>query len=246
MNSLRIRKKPQPVSVVHGIKEAMKKFDISAYVVIVGGCLCLTQAAAVAQANWSYNPFTGSATWLGAANMLMYPINRYSSASAPLYMADPLIWGGAYYVNRSLTNSGRQFNYGNYTPDDGSTYQRPRTRPVVADGNGAVDQIVHATPRGGVVPPPAPNFSRLPQYPQPSMAQGFVSLVNSKYGGNISKALFDPQTRSYARSVGLIASDEIFDADLSPQKVDTIKNIFADEQEDPAARINAARLLLKH
>ena len=209
---------------------------------------CLAAAPAQAQ-SWSYNPFTGGATWTGAANLLMYPFNRYSSASAPLYLASPVIWSGAYYANRSLTNGQRSFTYGNYNADDGLSSPRPRTRPVVADGNGAMDQVVYAQPRnpgmGSVPPPAAPQFQRPPQTAQP-MAAGFIDLVNTRFGGNISAALFDPPTRSYARSVGLISGDDMFDADLSAQKVATIKAIFADQSEDPASRLNAVRLLLKH
>lgn len=223
----------------------MNRFWIVA--LLLAACCC---KPAGAQTNWSYNPFTGSATWLGAANVMMYPFDRYAGGSMPLYLADPVIWSGAYYANKSLTNGFRQFSYGNYTSDDGMMQPRQRTRPVVSRGNAVVDQIAHAQPYSSnqAMPPLAPPLSRFPLAPPQlsSASRGFIELVNTKYGGNISKALFDPSARSYARSIGLISSDEIFDADLSPQKVETIKEIFADEKEDPTARVNAARLLLKH
>jgi hypothetical protein len=82
--------------------------------------------------------------------------------------------------------------------------------------------------------------------PNLPLAQGFIDLVNSKYSGDISQALFDPQTRSFAKAIGLINDDSVFDADLSAQKVQTVKNIFADQHEDALARIDAVRMLLNH
>jgi hypothetical protein len=219
-----------------------------------------------AQTNWSYNPYTGGATWLGAANLLMSPLNRYSSASAPLYLADPLIWQGTYYAGRNLTNSGRQFNYGTYNTANGSGDPRQRTRPIVTDGNAVADQISHAKPfrhddpnatnqpfsppgqrqpgpMGGQLPPKA---GQLPISHSVPLANGFIELVNHRYQGDISKALLDPETRSYAHSIGLIDGDSMLSADLNPQKTSTIKDILADQNEDPTVRINAVRLLLKH
>jgi hypothetical protein len=216
--------------------------------------------------NWNYNPYTGGSTWLGISRLVQYPFNRFSTPTAPLYLASPLIRYGTYYAGQRVTNSSRNFNYGNYAGgDDAAADPRQRTRPVVSDGNGVSDQIVHAKPfrhdnsnstngdpsgnadpaavSPGSSPPTAPPIA--PSRPGPP-AGGFIDLVNSKYQGDISKALFDPDVRAYARAVGLIDNDGIFDADLKPQKVQTIRGILADTHEDATVRINAVRMLLKH
>ena len=232
---------------------------------------------AVAQ-GWNYSPFTGGSTWLGVSRLLSYPLNRYSTPAAPFYLADPVVRYGTYYAGQAITGGSRRYNYGNYYSDsDTFNDPRQRTRPVVTDGNGVTDQVVHAKPfhqdfsagsrsgfNNGAPPngmPPGDDPYNLPPgaVPYPSarsappvgganapLAAGFIDVVNTKYHGDISKALFDPETRSYARSVGLIDSDEIFDADLKPQKVETIRGILGDTREDATVRINAVRMLLKH
>lgn len=223
-----------------------------------GLTLVLSLVALPARAqNWGYNPYTGGATWLGAANLFMYPFNRYSSASAPLYMASPLIWNATYYASQKLTNSNRRFNYGTYNNDELYGEPRDRTRPYVQDGNAVHDQVVHArrpdaqnnytpAPQDPAQNPlPAQDQASVPPHSAP-LAQGFIDVVNNKFSGDIGKALFDPPTRSYARAVGLIGDDDLFNADLSPQKIQTIRGILADNSEDPSVRINTVRMLLKH
>lgn len=65
--------------------------------------------ASPAQAqNWTYSPYTGSATWLSVARTLSYPLNRLSSVGVPLYWANGLIRGGAYAVDQRLRNPRQQ------------------------------------------------------------------------------------------------------------------------------------------
>lgn len=189
---------------------------------------------------WNYNPFTGSSTWLGVSRLLSSPLNGYSTPSMPLYLLDPAVRYGTYYGGQSLTNGTRNFNYGGYTDQEPFADPRQRTRPVVNDGYGVRDQVVHAKPFhqdfSGKNPPAGAS----------PLAAGFIDVVNTRFKGDISKALFDPDTRAFARSVGLIDSNEIFDADLNAQKVQTIRGILNDNSEDATVRINAVRMLLKH
>ena len=78
------------------------------------------------------------------------------------------------------------------------------------------------------------------------LAKGFIDLVNSKYEGDIARALLDPQTRSYARAVGLIGSSDSFGADLSKERLQLIRQILSDDKEDAASRVTAVRMLLTH
>ncbi len=95
-------------------------------------------------------------------------------------------------------------------------------------------------------PPPVPATSCPQRFNNAPLAQGFIDLVNRKYESNISKALFDPQTRSYARAVGLVDGDAIFDADLSEDRLSLIRTVLLDAREDPLTRVAAVRMLLKH
>ena len=79
------------------------------------------------------------------------------------------------------------------------------------------------------------------------LATGFVDAVNNNFGGNISQALFDPEMRSWAKSIGLIkASDDLVDTNFGGERVALIKSILADSSETPAAKLETVRLLLKH
>jgi hypothetical protein len=78
------------------------------------------------------------------------------------------------------------------------------------------------------------------------LAKGFIDLVNSKYDGDIARALLDPQTRSYARAVGLIGSSDSFGADMSKERLQLIRQILSDDKEDAASRVTAVRMLLTH
>lgn len=78
------------------------------------------------------------------------------------------------------------------------------------------------------------------------LANGFVETVNSQFNGDISKALFNPETRAWARAVGVVSHDDVFDADLSSDRIDVIKKILKDENLDAVSKIDAVRILLRN
>jgi hypothetical protein len=244
-----------PALVFSGIQEVVRKSILTFSILWAVGLPAAAQG-------WSYNPYTGGSTWLGLSRLFSSPLNAYSTPSTPLYLLDPAVRYGTYYAGQSLTNGNRSFNYGGYADQEPFADPRQRTRPVVTDGNGVRDQVVHAKPfhqdfsgqskgLGSNGSPYSPNNaatggpSNVAAGGSP-LAAGFIDVVNTKFQGDISKALFDPDTRAYARSVGLIDSNEIFDADLNPQKLQTIRGILNDSSEDATVRINAVRMLLKH
>ncbi len=74
-------------------------------------------------------------------------------------------------------------------------------------------------------------------------AQCFIDLVNEKYDGNISDALKDKQTLSYARALGIV---EHKFAKMPEDRIELIKQILKDTQEDALTKVNTIRLLIKH
>jgi hypothetical protein len=156
----------------------------------------------------------------------------------------------------------------NYTDPEPLNVPRQRTRQKRA-GKGAQDQISYARwnptsaqganqsgmppmppsrqgigPNGAMAAPP-PIVNGTAGGPSP-FASGFVDTVNSKFGGDISKALFDPGTRGWAKALGMTRDDGIFDADLSESRVDVVRKIFSDQSLDPQSKINAAKILLNN
>jgi hypothetical protein len=77
------------------------------------------------------------------------------------------------------------------------------------------------------------------------LAQGFVDLVNSKYDGDISKALFNADSRAWAHTVGLVDNNDIFGADLSQERVNVISRIFKDPGLDACSKLEATKILLR-
>ncbi len=101
-----------------------------------------------------------------------------------------------------------------------------------------------------IVKPPGAPFQAAPAVAgspmQGPLSQMFVDRVNKKFKGNIKTALFDPDTRSLARAVGLVGPGDVFDADLSSGRVSMVKQIFGDPSLDPTSKLNAVRALVKH
>ncbi|MDZ4837421.1 MAG: hypothetical protein SGJ27_26850 [Candidatus Melainabacteria bacterium] len=76
------------------------------------------------------------------------------------------------------------------------------------------------------------------------LADGFINLVNTKFEGNIEKALFDPETRGWAKMLGLVNDDAIFGMDFTDTRVALIKQIFADQGLDSVSKLSAIKILL--
>lgn len=94
---------------------------------------------------------------------------------------------------------------------------------------------------------PSKSKSNKNEAPPPSNKQleSFIKLVNDKYDGNMSKALFDPNTRSFARTISLIGPDDMFDSNFSNQHIALMQNIMKDQNLHPASKLETIRVLLK-
>lgn len=104
------------------------------------------------------------------------------------------------------------------------------------------------------MPPVAPPIAWSPRSSSPDsppkvsepLGQGFIQVVNERFGGDIALALRDKDLRKYARSVGLIDSDKVAADKMPQEKLDLIRAILADRSESASTKINAVRVLLKH
>ncbi len=139
---------------------------------------------------------------------------------------------------------------------------RRRVRPVRPE-LATSDQIVYASWRGPAneqsnqFPGDASGFERqtiaLPSsnigfeqevIQAAPLAEGFVATVNERFGGDLSEALDDPDLRAWAEAIGLVHEGNLIYRDLSEQRIGIIRQIFADESLDPAAKIRAAAAIL--
>jgi len=137
---------------------------------------------------------------------------------------------------------------------------RQRVRAFrVEKGFGVHDQVAYARKRvpdstpPQAVPQAAPDHSHHLSVPpvaqagkhsSPEAAANFIDSVNNKYNGDIKQALFDPETRASAKSIGLIDEDGLFDANFSPARVDTMRGILRDSSLDPQSKVGALKFLL--
>ena len=90
----------------------------------------------------------------------------------------------------------------------------------------------------------APNMVQGRPSPAP-LAAGFVDLVNMKYDGDISKALFNTDTRAWAHAVGLVDNEQIFGADLSQSRITLMSGIMKDPSLDAVSKLDAVKILLR-
>jgi hypothetical protein len=168
---------------------------------------------------------------------------------------------GAPTGNNNNNNNASPTYQNGYTDPEPLSSPRQRTRQKRNGKGGIQDQVSYAqwAPNGaqgagknGAPPmaPPhqgfAPNMgapSAVPGGPSP-FAEGFVKTVNDQFHGDISKALFDPGTRGWAKALGMTHDDGLFDADLSESRVDVVRKIFHDPTLDAQSKINAAKILL--
>ncbi|MBK9141667.1 MAG: hypothetical protein IPM23_04165 [Candidatus Melainabacteria bacterium] len=168
--------------------------------------------------------------------------------------------------------SGRPYVTQQYQDDEPLYYPRERIRPV-RPGNIGVDEITHAQWRvhsqsagsTGIpesdpfadpvaseeFPPVAPPIAskRAPGPPPVTgsgapLAVGFLNLVDTKFDGDIHQALFDPQARSWARSLGLIDEDQLFSQTFEPTRTHLIQQVIRDKTLDPVSKLNAIKILL--
>lgn len=192
--------------------------------------------------------------------------NGYGYGTNPLYFINSAVNSVAspYAYNNGYNGYGyRPYNYyGTRYPAQMQQYQdvepinypRVRTKqkrqlPMVVDqtqhaqwqnppvtNRPADEQLAAHAPT--IVPPSVPAG--------PSAAQRFVDQVNQRHFGNVSSALFDPETRSLARQCGVVDSDDIFDADFGNDRLEQMRGILQDQSLSPEVRAQTVSVLIKH
>lgn len=158
---------------------------------------------------------------------------------APGYGAQPntVPPGAGNFTNPNLAHlqGGAPNTAGHATFAPASADGTPPLPPTVAGKNAPVllaPNINSANPleRGSAVAAP--------------LAQAFVHQVNSKFDGNMNNALFDPETRSWAKALGLINHEKLFGADLSDTRVQLMRQVLQDQSLDAISKLGAVKILL--
>lgn len=169
------------------------------------------------------------ATWQNAV-----PSNTLAQAPAqPNYFVDPL----RAPITGSVFN-GSGTDMGPITPPG----EMPPLAPRVVSKRGRSGYHNQNTPA-------TRSSKNTPQIVQPAsagpLAQGFVSRVNEVYDGDISRALFDPEMRGWARCLDLVKDDDVIKLDLSPARVGLIQQVMKDSSLDDLSKLDAVKVLLR-
>ncbi len=85
----------------------------------------------------------------------------------------------------------------------------------------------------------------VPQHLSSPLAAHFIETVNSRFDGDIAKALKHSETRNLAEAMGLIDRKGFSVSSLGQHRVDSITHIFKDQSLDPASKLDAMKILLR-
>lgn len=85
----------------------------------------------------------------------------------------------------------------------------------------------------------------IPQHLSSPLAAHFIETVNSRFGGDIGKALKHSETRNLAEAMGLVDRKGFTVNCLGQHRIDTISHIFKDQTLDPASKLEAMKILLR-
>ena len=191
----------------------------------------------------------------GLRNMLYRPSNY-----RPNSFTNPGTQQSVGYASTNSSSSDKALSAQSYYDSEPLLGPRQRIRPL-RNQTQATDQIAHAgwsqaQPLSGVnasqssLPSRAPEHARSAQAPalsagpEPTIIDAFIQRVNSRFDGDIGKALFDPQTRGLAKSIGLTDEDALFDANLSQSRTSIVRNILKDASMSSLSKINAVKIIL--
>ena len=80
---------------------------------------------------------------------------------------------------------------------------------------------------------------------QGPLAAGFINHINANYQGDMSRALSNSDTRSWAKAMGVIEPDVIDTSHLSGDRLEVINRMLKDNSLDPMAKLETMRILLR-
>lgn len=200
---------------------------------------------------WGYSPYGYHWSSIWPLRAVAYSLRGrgvgYGYSFQPAYLASSLI-GPALYYNSSQSPHMVLEQYQDEEPLGSPRLRARPKRPSIL----TTDQIAKATWSPHSISQPAaidPDVQSVPMSQTSTanlpLAQGFISLVNSKFNGDISAALFDPEARMWAKAIGLANQDSVFNADLDSNRVAIIKQVFQDDSLAPITKLQTVRLLLQ-
>lgn len=152
------------------------------------------------------------------------PNNTLTAQAQQNYFTDPFQDQGQ--IQSQPQMQGSQFNLQPYTPPG----EMPPLAPQVVTKGAGRSAISMDTPQA---PTGAP------------LARGFVAKINEQFDGDISRALFDPSMRGWARCLSLVQDEDIIKLDLSTARVALIRQVFKDEGLDDISKLDAVKVLLR-
>lgn len=92
---------------------------------------------------------------------------------------------------------------------------------------------------------PAGAASNVPQHLSSPLAAHFIETVNSRFDGDISKALKHSETRNLAEAMGLVDRKGFSAGSLNQARIDAISSIFKDTSLDATSKLDAMKILLR-
>jgi hypothetical protein len=108
------------------------------------------------------------------------------------------------------------------------------------------DPALYQQPQAVVMPLNSgqPNQA-IPQHLSSPLAAHFIETVNSRFDGDIGKALKHSETRNLAEAMGLVDRKGFSVGSLGQHRIETIAHIFKDQSLDPASKLEAMKILLR-
>lgn len=203
----------------------------------------------------------------------LYSASYFTRRAAGMAMQYPYIYGynPTAYAPMGYRNAGlppnQNYNYGlnngdlaGSDGDDASLYNPPvqsKAQPIHMPAQ-AYQQPYYPAPQAVAPAPPinssAPFSSSVPPVAVPAvpavsaaspLAQGFIDHLNSKYEGDLSKALANSDTRSWARAMGVI-DESVGDGSYLPaDRLETVSRILKDNNLDAVSKLDTMRILLR-
>ena len=85
----------------------------------------------------------------------------------------------------------------------------------------------------------------IPQHLSSPLAAHFIETVNSRFDGDIGKALKHSETRNLAEAMGLVDRKGFSANSLGQDRIETIARIFKDQSLDPGSKLDAMKILLR-
>ena len=76
-------------------------------------------------------------------------------------------------------------------------------------------------------------------------ADGFIQVVNSKYNGNITRAMKNHEMHAWAQALSLVDGQDSRHLNLSSSREEAIAKILKDESLDSQSKLETLRILLK-